>query len=243
MSGIAGRPPSVEADVGGSGPAETAPGEGRPWLKFEISSAVPVLHAAVPTLSFGLDITDRGEREVFMAALTIMIQIEPVKRAYEPEERERLAELFGEPHRWATSAQRLLWSTESVLVKPFSGRTSTEMQVLCNYDLELAATRYFHLVDGGEVPLAFHVNGTVYYAAQDGGLQMVQIPWDTVADFRLPVETWKRMIDAYYPQRGWLPLQRETLEALRRRKVARGLPTYDQAVAELLDRAEQEEGR
>ncbi len=38
------------------------------------------------------------------------------------------------------------------------------------------------------------------------------------------------MIDAYYPYRGWLPLQRETLEALRRRKVERGLPTYDQAV-------------
>ena len=46
------------------------------------------------------------------------------------------------------------------------------------------------------------------------------------------------MIDSYYPHRGWLPLQRETLEALRRRKVERGLPTYDEAVRELLEAAE-----
>lgn len=238
--GIAGRPAGVEADVGGKGPAETAPSRGQPWLKFEIADVVPVLHAAAPTLSFTLDVEDRADREVFMAALSIMIQIEPIKRTYEPEERERLAELFGEPHRWSTSAQRMMWSTESVLVQAFRGRTTVEMQVLCNYDLELAATRYFHAVDGGEVPLAFHFNGSVYYAAEGGGLQITQVPWDTVADFKLPIDVWKQMIDSYYPYRGWLPLQRDTLEALRRRKVGRGLPTYDQAVLELLEAAEGE---
>jgi hypothetical protein len=234
VSGIAGRPAGVEADLGGQGPAETAPSDGRPWLAVEVAGVTPVLHAAAPTLSFALEISDRGDREVFMAALSIMIQIEPVKRRYEDGERERLAELFGEPHRWATSAQRLLWSTESVLVKPFSGQTSVEMQVLCNYDLELAATRYFHALEDGEVPLALHVNGSVYYAGEGGRLQIVQVPWDTVADYRLPLAVWRRMIDSYYPDRGWLPLQRQTLEALRRRKVERGLPTYEAAVAELL---------
>lgn len=242
MTGIAGRPASVEADVGGQGPAETAPTGGQPWLKFEVADVVPVLHAAAPTLSFSLSVEDRSEREVFMAALTIMIQIEPVKRSYEPEERERLAELFGEPHRWATSAQRLMWSTESVLVQAFEGRTSVDMQVLCNYDLELAATRYFHGLAGGEIPLALHFNGSIYYRAEDGGLQISQVPWDTVADFRMPLEVWQRMIDSYYPYRGWLPLQRDTLEALRQRKVERGLPTYDQAVLELLDATAPEAG-
>jgi hypothetical protein len=56
----------------------------------------------------------------------------------------------------------------------------------------------------------------------------------------MPLDVWKRMIDSYYPYRGWLPLHRDTLEALRRRKVARGLPTYDQAVLELLEAAEEE---
>lgn len=240
MTGIAGRPAGVEADVGGKGPPETAPSGGQPWLRFAIADVVPVLHAAAPTLSFTLDVEDRSGGEVFMAALSVMIQIEPIKRSYEPEERERLTELFGEPHRWATSAQRMMWSTESVLVPAFRGRTTAEMQVLCNYDLELAATRYFHGVGDGEVPLAFHFNGSVYYSGEGGGLQITQIPWDTVADFRMPLSVWKSMIDAYYPYRGWLPLHRETLEALRRRKVERGLPTYDQAVLEMLEASEEE---
>lgn len=240
MTGIADRPASVDADIGGQGPPETAPPHDRPWLRFEVGEVVPVLHAAAPTLSFRLEVEDRSDREVFMAALTVMIQIEPIKRTYEDAERERLKELFGETHRWGTSAQRMMWSTESVVVQAFKGRTSVEMQVLCNYDLELAATRYFHNLEGGEVPLALHFNGSVYYPADDGGLQILQVPWDTVADFKMPLDVWKRMIDSYYPYRGWLPLHRDTLEALRRRKVARGLPTYDQAVLELLEAAEEE---
>ncbi len=232
---VAARPPEVGADLGGRGPVETGPVPGRPWLEIEVSGVVPVLHAAAPILSFSLDLRDRSGREVFMAALTVMIQIEPIKRSYEPEERDRLRELFGEPHRWASSAQRMVWATESVLVQPFTGRTTVEMKVLCNYDLELAATRYFHAIEGGEVPLALHFNGSVYYAGEDGGLQIIQLPWDTVAAFGFPLTVWKQMIDSYYPHRGWLPLHRETLEALRRRKVERGLPTYDAAVLELLE--------
>ncbi len=233
-----GRPAGVEADLGGRGPVETGPSPGRPWLEFEVAGVTPVLHAAAPTLSFSLDLTERTGREVFMAALTVMIQIEPIKRTYEPEERERLSELFGEPHRWATSAQRMMWSTESVLVQPFRERTTLEMQLLCNYDLELAATRYFRAVEGADVPLALHFNGSVYYPGDDGGLQIVQLPWDTVADFSFPLAVWDQMIDSYYPHRGWLPVGRETLEALRRRKLERGLPTYDAAVQELLEACE-----
>lgn len=233
--GIAPRPARVEADTG-HGPPE-APPPGQPALSFAVAGVSAIKHAAAPTLAFSLDVADGSGREVFTAALTIQIQIEPVKRSYEPEERERLVELFGEPHRWATSAQRMLWTIESVLLPAFKGSTSVEVPVQCGYDLELAATRYFHTVEGGEIPLSFHFNGSVYYAAEGGRLQIVQVPWDTVADYRMPLRAWKEMIDAYYPYRGWLPLQRETLEMLRRRKAERGLPTYDQAVLELLEEA------
>lgn len=219
------------------GPGETAPPPGQPGLGFEVSAASAIKHAAVPTVSFTLDVEDASGLEVFTAALTIQVLIEPVKRTYEPEEREKLAELFGEPHRWATSAQRMLWTIESVLLPSFRGSTSVEVPVQCNYDLELAATRYFHCVEGGEVPLSFQFTGSVHYAGAGGRLQIVQIPWDTGAAFRMPLRTWKEMIDAYYPYRGWLPLQRETLERLRRRKAERGLPTYDEAVLELLEEA------
>ena len=106
--------------------------------------------------------------------------------------------------------------------------------MLCNYDLELAATKYFHSVEDGQIPLTFHINGSLYYPGDDGGLQIVQVPWDTVADYSMDVGVWKRMIDAYYPHRGWVPLERETLEDLRRERARRGLPTFDATLAQLL---------
>lgn len=240
------RPPGVEADSGGNGALETAPPAGQPWLSFEVAGVRPVEHAAAPTLSFTLDVGDRSGQEVFAVALTIQIQLEPIKRSYDDETRERLAELFGEPGRWATTARRLAWSTESVMISAFEGSTSVQVPVLCNYDLELAATRYFSSLPDGEVPLVWHFNGSVYYKAPDERLQVTPIPWDTVAEYSMPVAAWRQMIDAHYPNRGWVALDADTADRLSRLKAARGRHTIDQTVAELLDeaeRADREPGR
>ncbi len=110
-----------------------------------------------------------------------------------------------------------------MLVPAFTRPHRGRMQVLCNYDLELAAAKYFHRVTDGEVPLAFHFNGSVYYRGEDGRLQIVQIPWDTSADFAMPIEVWKEMIDSYYPYRGWMPAApRRRSSALRGCKAERG---------------------
>jgi hypothetical protein len=50
----------------------------------------------------------------------------------------------------------------------------------------------------------------------------------------MPVAVWRRMIDAHYPGGGWIRLQRETLDALARRKAERGLHSFDDTVRELL---------
>ncbi|MDP9228642.1 MAG: DUF6084 family protein [Actinomycetota bacterium] len=230
------RPPGVEADTG-EGPAETGPPPGQPWLKFEITGAQFLKYAAAPTLSFAVDINDESGCEIFMASLTVQIQTEPKKRSYTPEERERLTELFGDPKKWGQSAQRLQLSAEKVLLRPFTGTTSVDVEMLCNYDLELAAAKYFHAVDGGTVPMVFHWNGTVYYTDSEDKLQMVQIPWDTVSDHQLDIDVWKRMMDHYYPHRGWVPVQSETLEALRKLKTERGLMTFDDTVRYLIGEA------
>ena len=47
----------------------------------------------------------------------------------------------------------------------------------CNYDLELAATKYVYSLPDGEVPLSMHFTGTVFYRGEDGRMQIVQIPW------------------------------------------------------------------
>jgi hypothetical protein len=75
----------------------------------------------------------------------------------------------------------------------------------------------------------------VYYAGDEGRLQVVQVPWDTVADFSMPVSVWREMIDSYYPYRGWVPVHRDTLDALQRLKASRGAPTLDAAIAGLLE--------
>ena len=229
------RPPEVEADTSERGAPETGALPGQPGLSLEVSAVRAIEHAAAPTLAFTLDVSDDSDREVFMAGLSVQIQIQPAKRRYDEQTKEKLTELFGEPHRWSTSAQRMLWTIESILIPAFRGSTAVDIPVLCNYDVELAAAKYFHSVTDGEVPLAFHFNGSIYYSGDEGRLQVVQVPWDSAADFSMPIAVWKEMIDSYYPYRGWVPVHRDTLDALQRLKASRGAPTLDAAIAGLLE--------
>ena len=85
----------------------------------------------------------------------------------------------GRPRRSGCSGRpRACWC------RPSRAAPRSRSQVLCNYDVELAAAKYFHSVTDGEIPLAFHFNGSIYYSGDEGRLQIVQVPWDTVADFR-----------------------------------------------------------
>jgi Family of unknown function (DUF6084) len=228
------RPREVETDRADQGGPETAQRPDEPGLRLAIAGVRAVPHAAAPTLSFTLRVDDDSGLEVFMAGLSVQIQIEPAKRTYDAESKAKLTELFGDPHRWTTTAQRMHWTSQGVLLGSFTGSTTAQIEVLCNYDVELAAAKYFHSVTDGEIPLAFHFNGSVYYAGGDGRLQVVQVPWDTSADFKLPLSVWKEMIDSYYPYRGWVSVHRDTLDALQRLKARRGAPTLDAAIIELL---------
>jgi len=111
------------------------------------------------------------------------------------------------------------------------------LPVECSYDHELVASKYFHSLSDGEVPLAFNFNGTVHYRGDDGRLQLSLVPWSCSAEFRLPVSTWRELIEHYYPRTGWIALRDETLLALQREKAVRALPTLDACVAELLREA------
>jgi len=105
----------------------------------------------------------------------------------------------------------------------------------------VAATKYFYALEEGEVPLLFLFSGTIFYAADDGALQVAQISWDKEAPFRLPVQVWKEMIDHYYPNSAWLRLQQDVFDRLYRYKVRRGLPTWEQALESLLATRDEEQ--
>jgi hypothetical protein len=222
-----------------SGPLQAASAAGgvtsAPEPEFRVLGAAARRHAAAPVLDFEVHVAEPNGRQVYTIALTAQVMIEPARRAYDDAARERLVELFGAPERWAVTTRSLLWAQVDVLVPSFTGSTTFHVPIQCSYDLELVAAKYFHALPDGEVPLAFNFNGTVFYRDDDGRLQMSLVPWSCTTEFRLPVATWRELIDRYYPHSGWVALGRQTLDALQREKARRGLPTIDACVAELLD--------
>jgi hypothetical protein len=218
-----------------------APVSDAPWAgpepEFAVLSARPVRHAAAPMLTLDLQVSEPSGRQVYMIALRIQLMIEPARRAYDDETRAKLVELFGEPERWAVTTRSLVWSQLDVLVPAFTGTTTVSVPVACSSDLELAASKYLYSLPGGLAPLALHFNGTIYYRDDDGALQMVLVPWNTSIDFRMPVSVWRKTIEHYYPGMGWAALHADTLAALQRAKLDRGLATLDTTVSALLREA------
>ncbi|MGZ4350803.1 MAG: DUF6084 family protein [Solirubrobacteraceae bacterium] len=216
----------VEPDAAASG----AP----PEVEFSVLGACSVKYAAAPMLAIDIQVSETSGRQVYMLALTIQLMIEPARRAYDKAAHERLVELFGAPERWAVTTRSLVWAQLDVVVPAFTGTTTVTVPIDCHYDLELAAAKYLHALPDGEAPLALHFNGMVYYPGDDGGLQIVLLPWSNSIGFRMPVRVWRETIEHYYPGTAWVGLRAETLEGLQRAKLERGLATLDATVAALL---------
>jgi hypothetical protein len=213
-----------------------------PELQFQIEGAEAVAYSAAPLLLLKLRISSLPESEpIHTLALKCQVQIEPAKRRYLALEQKKLADLFGEPSRWSRTVKPLHWMNTSVAVQGFSGSTVVDIELPCTFDFNVAATKYFHALDDGEIPLCVMFSGTVFYQAQDGVLQVSQIPWNREAYFRLPVAIWKQMMDTHFPNSAWLSLRRDTFEQLYEYKVRHGLPTWEQAIMRMLAAEQVEE--
>ena len=204
-----------------------------PAPEFEVLGVEPVAHAAAPTLRFALRVTE-PERPLHAIALSAQINIDPARRTYDAETRERLVELFGPAERWAATTRSFLWTQVGALVPGFTGSTEFALTVPCTYDLEISAAKYFYSLPDGEVALSFLFNGMVLYSGEADRLQVAQVPWSCTARWRMPVAAWKRVMDAYYPGGGWVRLQTETLDALASLKAQRGDHSFDDTVRALL---------
>lgn len=205
-----------------------------PTLEFVVMGAEPIEHAATPGVRFHIHVTEPEGREVYAIALSTQIQIDPARRPHDDATRERLVELFGAPERWGATTHSFQWGRVDSLVPSFTGSTLCTLELPCTYDLEVASAKYFDSLSDGDIPLSFHFNGTVLYRGTDDRLQVVLVPWSCTAQWRMPVDVWKRTIAAHYPGGGWIRLQHETLEALARAKAERGLHTFDDTVRDLL---------
>jgi hypothetical protein len=217
--------------------AAVASMEGSEWPEpeFSVLGFTAVKYAAAPMLNFDLHVTESSGRQVYMVALTIQVMLEPARRTYDDASRERLKGLFGEPERWSVTTRSLVWAQVDVVIPAFTGSTTVTVPITCSYDLEVAAAKYFHSLPDGEVPLAFHFNGTIYYKDYDGRMQMVLVPWTRSCDYRMPVATWKELMEMYYPNTAWIALNGATIDALQREQVNRGLATADSMIMRLLE--------
>jgi hypothetical protein len=207
-----------------------------PDLQFVVEGATPLRHAVAPTLAFKLRVANATPAEPIQAILLrCQLQIDAVRRHYTVADQPGLFELFGEPAQWSRTVRTLLWTITTSVVPPFTDSVVTDLYVPCTYDFNVAATKYFYALADGEVPLTFLFSGTVYYTAPDGRLQVTQISWNCEAAWNLPVSVWHELMEHYYPNSAWLRLRQDVFDQLTAYKRARGLPTWEQVIAALME--------
>ena len=210
-------------------------------LVFDWIGARAERYSAVPSLTLSLQISETTGQPVDAIALRCQIRIEPQRRRYSEAEADRLHDLFGDTSRWADTLKPLQFTTVSVMVPGFSGRTQLDLPVPFTYDLEIASTRYFSSLDDGAAPLLLLFSGTVF-ANVDGRLQVQQVPWSKEISCGLPAKVWRESVDAHFPDSAWVTMRRDTLDELMRFKTRHALPTWDATLRALLTQAGRDDG-
>lgn len=202
-------------------------------LSFEILEVRPELYAAAPALTVLLRIGESTGERVHAMALRAQVRIDAQRRQYDDRERAGLADLFGDPARWGRTLKPFLWTQCATMVQGFQGSTEADLPMPVTYDFEVAAAKYLHALTSGEVPLSLSFAGTVF-SRGGTGFSVEQIPWHHDVDHRMPVEVWHTLMAHFFPGRGWLRLEHDTIEALHRFKSEYGLTSNDEAMAKLL---------
>lgn len=212
-----------------------------PDLTITVEGASVVTFAAAPIISFELHVVNAAENEAIDAVvLRSQLRLEVTRRHYSAEEEANLRDLFGSPDRWGQTLKAMLWTHASAVIPAFVKETRFELQVPCTFDFNVAATKYFHGLTEGEIPVSFLFSGSIFYQDDADALRVMPVSWEKEATFRLPVSTWRDLMNAYYPNVAWLNLRRDVFERLYRYKVERGIPTWEQAIESMLASSESE---
>jgi hypothetical protein len=202
-------------------------------LVFDCVGARAERWAVAPTTTFLIKVAETAGEAVHGISLRCQIRIEPVKRRYSDDEGEKLVDLFGERSRWGDTMKPLQLAFAAQMVPSFAGSTEIELPVPFTYDFEVATSKYFHALGDGDIPLLMLFSGTIFVKTEQG-FRVEQVPWHKEASFRLPVATWREMMDAHFPNSAWLRIRRDTMDALSRFRSERALPTWDDTFTALL---------
>ncbi|MEU6828099.1 DUF6084 family protein [Nocardia beijingensis] len=205
---------------------------------FAVLEIKPEPYAVAPILSARVGIAALAEEPVHAIALRAQVRIEPFRRGYSDEEAAGLVDLFGPRERWHETQRSFLWMHCATMVPSFTGGAQVDLPMPCTYDFEVTGSKYLHALREGVVPLLFLFSGTVFIRGTTG-FAIQQIPWDREDKFEMPVSVWQGLMDAYYPNSGWVRLHNDTLRALAGYKSRHGLPGFDDAVTRLLTSSEE----
>jgi hypothetical protein len=212
-----------------------------PEFSFSVESAAPVPHAASPRLALRTRIDARpSDCPIHSLMLDCQIRLEPARRNYSDDEAAKLYELFGARELWNRTQHSLLWTQVTVLVTEFLGTNSVEVPVACSYDFDLATTKYFQGLRGGEIPLVVLFSGSAFYESESGALAVTRVAWTGESRFRLRYDVYAETMAHYYPNQRPVTLGADVFERFRRYRLDAGHRSWDGALAALLARAEEE---
>lgn len=206
-------------------------------LRFTVVDVFAERYAAAPQMTARLRIEDSGGEPVHAMALRCQVRIEPQRRRYSSDEESGLLDMFGTRERWFDTLKPFMWMQCSTMVQGFSDVTEVDLAMPCTYDFEVTWSKYLHALREDSIPVVFLFSGTVFHRGTTG-FGVGQIPWDCEARYQIPVSVWRNMIDHYFPNTGWLRLDRDTLDSLAYYKSVRGLTTWDATIESLLTRTE-----
>jgi hypothetical protein len=203
-------------------------------LQFTVEDAQPERFAAAPLINFRVRAECRDARaRICNVMLQCQIRIEAPLRGYGAGEQDKLSDVFGAADRWSNTLHSLLWTHSTLIVPSFERSCTFLLPAPCSFDFNVAATKYFHGLEAGDVPLLLLFSGSIFY--DDGGsLQIAQVGSTQEASYRLPVRVWQDMMSHYYPESSWLRLSHDLLERLRQYKQRHGLADWEHALARLL---------
>ena len=211
-------------------------------LAFTVLDIGPEPYAAAPNLFARLRITESTGEPIHAIALRCQVQIDPRRRNYSGQEKTDLADLFGAPSRWGETLRPVQWTQTSTMVQGFTDAVEVDLPLPCTYDFDVAAAKYLQTLDGDDIPLTLLFNGTVFTRGVSG-FGVEQIPWHLEASYRMPVRVWRELMDAHFPNTGWIRLDRETLRRLGRFRSERALTDWSQVFDALLSADELETSR
>src|SRR5262245_52375980 len=123
-------------------------------LTFVVECARAVPYAASPAIALEVRITSREPIKALL--LRCQVRIDAPARAYAPDERARLGDLFGDASR---PVRGLLWHNATIAVPPFESSTVVAFELPASYDFTAATAKYFHALEDGNVPLTLLFSG------------------------------------------------------------------------------------